>query len=168
MDAEILLASTYAGFLVLVAAILEGTAHYVHRKAQKSSTQGFIFIPEHDLWRCPTGQHLHRQSADETFRTVRYRAQPHHCNSCNQKPGCTDSDSGRVLEHQKESWLESGIRTFHRGMSLALVLLATTILSIEIERHQQRAEQAILSAFVLCLAIAGLRLVKSLRSSSSS
>lgn len=163
MDAEILIASSYAGFLAIVSVMLEYTARYVHRRAQTSSTQGFTFIPEHDLWRCPTGQHLHRESTDETFRIVRYRAQAHHCNNCPGKIRCTDSDDGRVLEHRQGSWLESGMRKFHRGMSLTLLLLAVMILSIELARHHEHAEQLFLTTFILCLGIACLRLAKSLR-----
>jgi hypothetical protein len=165
MDAEILLASSYAGFLTVVSAMLESTARYVHRRAQTSSNQGFTFIPEHDLWRCPTGQHLYRESTDQRFRITRYRAQAHHCNRCPGKIGCTDSDSGRVLEHRAESWLESGIRKFHRGMSLTLLFLALMILIIELVQHHERAEQVFLTTFILCLGIVCLRLAKSLRAS---
>ena len=166
MDAEILLASSYAGFLAVISAMLEATARYAHRRAQTSNTQGFTFIPEHDLWRCPSGQHLHRESADQTFRVVRYRAQAHHCNNCPGKIACTDSDTGRVLEHRPESWLESGIRKFHRGMSLTLLLLAALILSVELARHHERAEQLFLTTSIFCLGIVCFRLASSLRNSS--
>lgn len=165
MDAEILLACSYAGFLVLVASVLELTARYVHGRAQRSSTHGFTFIPEHDAWKCPAGRHLHRESGPETFRIVKYRAQSNHCNACSLKPGCTDSNSGRVLEHQIESWMESGIRRFHRGMSLALLVLAAMILTIEIARHPQRTEQMVLGAFALSLGVACMHLARSLRRS---
>jgi hypothetical protein len=165
MDAEIVLASSYAGFLTAVSAVLESTARYVHRRAQTSSTQGFTFIPEHDLWRCPTGQHLHRETTDQTFRIVRYRAQAHHCHNCPGKIRCTDSDVGRVLEHRPGSWLESGIRKFHRGMSLTLLLLAVMILVIELARHHEHPEQLFLTTFILCLGIVCLGLANSLRTS---
>lgn len=165
MDAEILFSCSYAGFLVLVASVLELTARYVHGRAQRSSTHGFTFIAEQDVWQCPAGRHLHRESGPETFRIVKYRAQAHHCNDCSLKIGCTDSNSGRVLEHQIESWLESEIRRFHRGISLALLLLAAMILTIEIARHQQRMEQIFLGVFVLCLGVACIHLARSLHGS---
>lgn len=164
MDAEVVFASAYAGFLVVIAAALETIARYTHRRAQASSTQGFTFVPEGDLWRCPNGQHLHRESYDETFRIARYRAQPHHCNNCNIKSRCTDSDAGRVLEHQAETWLQSGMRRFHRGMSLTLLVLAATILGIEVVRQHQRTEEIVLAGFLLCLGIVGIRIASSLRS----
>ncbi|HWR13897.1 MAG TPA: transposase [Terriglobales bacterium] len=166
MDAEFILASGYAAFLVSVSAALEAVARYTHRRAQTSSTQGFTYVPENDLWRCPSGQHLHRESYDETFRIARYRAQPHHCNNCTMKSRCTDSNSGRVLEHQPESWVQSGMRRFHRGMSLTLLALAAMILVIEIVRQQQRPEQIFIAGFLLCLGLAGIRLASSLRTQS--
>lgn len=166
VNPEILLASIYAGFLLLVSIVLEATARYVHGRAQTSSSQGFAFIPEHDLWRCPTGQHLHRESADETFRIVRYRAQAHHCNNCPGKSTCTDSDSGRVLEYRPESWLESGIRKFHRGMSLTLAFLALMILTVELTRQHGRTEQMFLTTSVFFVGVICLRLANSLRISS--
>lgn len=167
MDAEVLLASGYAGFLVVVSATLEGVARYVHRRAERSNTQGFTYLPERDAWECPKGQHLHREGSDETLRIIRYRAQPHHCNNCPGKARCTDSDSGRLLEHQIESWLQSGMRKFHRGMSLSLLILAAMIVTIEILRYRQPREQMLLVGFLLCLCIAGLRLARSLRTSST-
>ncbi len=166
MDAEVLLASGYAGFLVVVSATLEGVARYVHRRAERSNTQGFSYLPQRDVWECPNGQHLHREGVDEALRIIRYRAQPHHCNSCPGKARCTDSDSGRVVEHQAESWVQSGIRRFHRGMSLSLVLLAAMILAIEIVRYQELQERIFLLCFLAGLCVSGLRLFRSLRTSS--
>jgi hypothetical protein len=163
MDTEVILALGYSGFLVAVSAMLEAVARYAHRRAQTSNSQGFTYIPERDLWRCPNGQHLYREKSDDAFRIVRYRAQPHHCNNCGIKSRCTDSDTGRVLEHRSESWLESGMRRFHRGMSLALLVLAILILSIEIVRHNDRVEQVVLAGLVVCLGVAGVRLSSSLR-----
>jgi hypothetical protein len=98
------------------------------------------------------GRHLHRESCDETLRIARYRAQPHHCNSCAVKSRCTDSDTGRVLEDQAETWVQSGMRRFHRGMSVTLLVLAATILGIEIVRQHQLAEQLFIACFLLCIA----------------
>lgn len=162
MDAEVIFASSYSGFLLVIAAALEALARYTHRRAETSSTRGFTYVPESDLWRCPNGQHLHRESSDETLRIARYRAQPHHCNSCAVKSRCTDSDTGRVLEHQAETWVQSGMRKFHRGMSLTLLVLAAIILGIELLRQHQRAEQLFIAGFLLCIGIAGIRLVSSL------
>jgi hypothetical protein len=54
---------------------------------------------------------------------VRYRAPAHICNACSIKHLCTESEGGREIEHNPDSWLESEIARFHRGVSLALPVL---------------------------------------------
>jgi hypothetical protein len=83
---------------------------------------------------------LHRIDTVWEQKVTRYRAQAHHCNHRAIKHRCTDSDEGRVIEHQVDSWLQSGLRQFHRGISLML-FLPFLISVIEILR-QSGAEQA--------------------------
>src|SRR5215831_16683778 len=63
----------------------------------------------HDVWECPTGQQLKPIATDYTRRLVRYRAPAHICNACSLKHLCTESDEGREIEHNPDSWLESEI-----------------------------------------------------------
>jgi hypothetical protein len=44
---------------------------------------------------------------------------------------CTESEEGREIEHHPDSWLESEIARFHRGISLALLFLAGLLLVVE-------------------------------------
>jgi hypothetical protein len=53
---------------------------------------------------------------------------------------CTESDTGREIEHNPDSWLESQLSRFHRGISLSLLLLAELLLVAEMIRHQRTTE----------------------------
>jgi hypothetical protein len=70
----------------------------------------------------------------------RYRTPAHACNACSMKQICTASDTGREIEHNPDSWLESELSRFHRGISLSLLLLAELLLVAEMIRHQRITE----------------------------
>ena len=95
--------------------------------------------------RCPNGKHLYRAEVIRESTVVRYRALAHQCNSCPIKNRCTDSDEGRVIEVQRDSWLESELRNFHRGLSLTLLLLADLILVVTILRQNDTRSQLLLA-----------------------
>jgi hypothetical protein len=157
IDVEVLLASGYAIFLACVAAAFEIAARHSHQRTRKIPIIGFSYHPELDVWKCPDGKHLYRAATLESS-AVRYRAQAHHCNSCPIKSRCTDSDEGRVIEVQTDSWLQSELRKFHRGLSLTLLLLADLILVVTILRQNNMREQLILVLPVLCISGAGSRI----------
>ena len=73
----------------------------------------------------------------------------HQCNSCPIKNRCTDSDEGRVIEVQRDSWVESELRNFHRGLSLTLSLLADLILVVTILRQNDTQSSRGRPAFTL-------------------
>jgi len=75
-------------------------------------------------------------ATDYAARLVRYRAPAHICNACSIKHFCTASDEGREIEHNPDSWLESEIARFHRGISLALLFLAGLLLVVEMIRPE--------------------------------
>jgi hypothetical protein len=159
---EGLLAAGYALFLAGTAATLELVARHSHRRTQAIHTTGFAYNHKLDMWICPVGQPLHRIETVWEGKVARYRAQAHHCNNCAIKHCCTDSDEGRVIEHQADSWLQSGLRQFHLGISLMLFFLALVISLIEILR-QNGAEQASLGALAAIIGACCLRLVASIR-----
>jgi hypothetical protein len=86
-------------------------------------------------------------------RLVRYRAPAHVCNACSIKHLCTGSEEGREIEHNPDSWLESEIARFHRGISLALLFLAGLLLVVEMIWHQRPIELLILSGFLVPIAL---------------
>jgi hypothetical protein len=90
---------------------------------------------------------------------VLYRAQADACNVCAMKSRCTDSDEGRTIEHAGDSWLRSELRHFHRGMSLALLLLAVVILGAEFFRHPDGPDRLVLAGTAAAMLATGVRLL---------
>ncbi|HXP87096.1 MAG TPA: hypothetical protein VN841_20365 [Bryobacteraceae bacterium] len=158
-DTEVLLAVAYAVFLAAVTAGLELAARHSHHRSERMRVAGFRYDPKLDLWTCPNDQKLLRAEMDFGRRVVVYRAQAHACNVCAMKSRCTDSDEGRTIEHAGDSWLRSELRHFHRGMSLALLLLAVVILAAEFVRHPGRSERLVLAGMAAAMLAIGIRLL---------
>jgi hypothetical protein len=132
IDIEVLLAGAYAVLLILTALSLELVARYSHVRSENMRIAGFRYLRQHDIWECPTGQHLRPVASDYARRLVRYRALAHACNACSIKHLCTDSDKGREIKLQ--SRILAPVRTctrFHRGISLTLLLLSGLLLLVE-------------------------------------
>ncbi len=163
LHTEALLAAGYATFLLAAATGLELVARYALRRAEQYETAGFTYRDDLDLWECPAGAHLHRHAVDHARRIVRYRAWPDVCNACRLRPDCTDSPHGRELEHRQESWLESEIGRFHRGLSVALLLLAGVILLIAMARHDDPADLVLLGSVLATVGALGARALAALR-----
>ena len=134
---EVILAGGYALLLVGVAVLLELVARHSHRRTEHFRNSGFVYQKKLDVWQCPTGHHLTREQTDFERKIARYRAPAHKCNACHCKQDCTDSDDGRVLESRLDAWLQSELSRFHRGISLALLLLAILFLGAEMYCHQE-------------------------------
>ncbi len=154
---EVILAGGYALFLVGVAGILEWLARHSHRRSEHYRNSGFTYQHKLDVWECPTGHHLTREETDFERKIARYRAPAHKCNVCHCKKDCTDSDDGRLLESRLDAWLQSELCRFHRGISLALWLLAVLILGVEMLRHREARDWLVLAVLLLPIGIAGSR-----------
>ncbi len=157
---EVLMAGGYSIFLVGVAVTLEWLAKHSHRRSEQMRVTGFKYHQEFDHWECPTGKLLRRHSVDHQHNIVRYRAPGHICNCCHKKPDCTDSDDGREIERRVNSWVQSEIRRFHRGISLALVLLAGLILGAQIAWYHQTRDRIVIAVLLIAVSAFGLRLFK--------
>jgi hypothetical protein len=156
---DLFLAVAYAAFLVGVAAILEAVARFSHRRASRYPHAGFVYRHKFDLFDCPAGQQLTRSEVDHRRRVVTYRAPARACNSCSLKNDCTDSDEGRLLQTRMESWLESELRRFHRGISIALLFLAVVILAVETARNLDFHERFFAAVLLLPVALVTLHLL---------
>ena len=158
IDIEVFLSCAYAVFLVLVAFSLELAARYSHHRSKRVRLSGFRYHPHLDLWECPTGQHLWPVASDPYRRLNRYRAHAHVCTACSIKDLCTESDRGRELEHNPNSWLESEVQRFHRGMSLSILVLAALLLIFEMIRYQTLTDLLVLSDCFSMVAVLATRL----------
>ena len=159
---EVFLALAYALFLMGVAFLLERLGRRSQKRAEGYRNSGFIYFRDLDYWECPAGHQLLQLHTDHQRRITFYRAPASVCNSCSLKLNCTDSDEGRLLERPLDAWLESELRRFHRGMSLALLLLAAIILLAEIFRYPLLQDREALVALLLPLGVAQLKLLPSL------
>lgn len=159
---EVFLALAYALFLMGVAFLLERLARRSQKRAEGYRHSGFIYFHDLDYWECPAGQQLVQLHTDHQRRVTTYRAPASACNSCSLKLNCTDSTEGRLLERRLDTWIESELRLFHRGISLFLLLLATVILLAEIGRYPFLRDREALVALLLLLALAQLKLLPSL------
>src|SRR5215472_1126533 len=128
---EYILMLGYACMLALIALVLEGIAHHAHQRSLRSSTVGFTYHPDRDVWRCPKDQHLFPVFSDSAKGKVVYRAPAAICNACMSKAECTDSNDGRAIEVSTPGGLEHGITRFHQAVSLTLLVLASLILLVE-------------------------------------
>jgi hypothetical protein len=153
IDIEVVLAGAYAMFLLVVALGLELVARHSHHRSKQMGIAGFRYHRQHDVWECPVGQHLKRIATDYERRLARYRAPAHICNKCSIKHLCTASDEGREIEHHPDSWLQSELARFHRGISLALLILAELLLTVEMIRHSGASELLILGLLLLAITL---------------
>jgi len=158
---EVLLAAAYALFLVGVAAVLEFVARHSHHRSEHFRNSGFVYKRKLDVWECPTGHELKRVKSDFKHKVVHYRAPAHKCNACHCKKNCTDSDDGRLLESRLDAWLQSELSRFHRGISLALLLLAIIILATEMVLHREKHDWVVLTMLLFPIGFAGSRYLSS-------
>ena len=162
VHSEVFLALAYGLFLMGVAFILERLARRSQKRADGYRHSGFTYFHELDYWECPAGHQLVQLHTDHQHRVTTYRAPASACNSCSLKLNCTDSNEGRLLERRLDSWIDSELRQFHRGISLTLLILATLILLGEIVRYSHPGDREALVALLLPLVLAQLKLLSSL------
>lgn len=163
MNAEVLLAAGYAGFLTGMAFAIEWLSAHTHRRALRYRTAGFSYSAEHDHWLCPEGEHLHPHEFDPELRIVRYRARAHVCNACPSKHRCTDSNRGREIVRPLDPWPHSEAGRFHRVIALLLVGLSLLVLVVELARHHRLEELALLSGLLIVTFLAARLLLGDLR-----
>lgn len=158
---EVLFVASYAIFLVGIAFVLEVLARHSRRRSERYRNSGFVYFQKTDHWECPAGRQLTHVETDHQCRIAYYRAPSHACNACSLKTNCTDSDDGRLLESRLDSWLESELRRFHRGISLALLLLATVLLLAESLRCSKPREVLIVGTLLIPVGMIETKLIAS-------
>ena len=160
---EVYLAAGYAVFLLGVALGLDFLARHSHVRSERYRTAGFAYHPAHDAWICPEDQILTRSETDRERRLVRYRGRPQICNHCPAKSECTDSDEGREVVRTMDPWPHSEAGRFHRGISLAVAVIAGLILVAEALRNHAPLELAALGAAFVTVALVAWHLHSAFR-----
>jgi hypothetical protein len=160
---EVFLAAGYAVFLLGVAIGLDLLARHSHARSERYRTAGFVYHPKHDAWICPEDQILMRSEVDHGRRLIRYRGRPQICNHCPAKTECTDSDDGREVVRAMDPWPHSEAGRFHRGISLAVALIAGLILAAEALRNHAPLELAVLGATLAVVALVSWHLHSAFR-----
>jgi len=150
---EFILTVGYALALAVIVLLLDLAAGHAHRRSRGMSTAGFTYHPEQDVWRCPQDQHLFPIFSDSAKGITIYRAPADACNSCRSKAGCTDSSHGREIERSTLSDVESGMKRFHRALSLTLLVLASLILVIELFRTGALYPRVLLASTLMLFCI---------------
>jgi hypothetical protein len=89
---------------------------------------------------------------------VRYRGRPQICNYCPTKAECTDSDEGREVVRAMDPWPHSEAGRFHRGISLAVALIAGLILAAKAIRNHTPLELAVIGVVLAVLGLAAWHL----------
>jgi hypothetical protein len=163
MNSEVLLAAGYAALLITGAFLLEWLSSHTHKRSLRFRTAGFTYDETHDHWKCPEGQHLWPHEFDVERRLVRYRAKAATCNACVSKGKCTDSTNGREVVRPLDPWPHSEAGRFHRGISLVIVALAVLILVVELIRHHDPAEAAVLVTLLVGCGLVGRWLLRDFR-----
>lgn len=160
---EVFLAAGYAVFLLGVAFGLDLLARHSHVRSERYRTAGFAYHPTHDAWICPEDQILTRSEVDHERRLVRYRGRPQICNFCPAKSECTESDEGREVVRAMDPWPHSEAGRFHRGISLAVALIAALILVAEALRNHAPLELVVLGAVFVTVVLAAWHLHSAFR-----
>ena len=163
MSAETLLAAGYALLLTVGVGVLELLSASTHRRALRWRTAGFEYVPQHDAWLCPEGQHLWPHEFDRERRLARYRAKAQVCNACAVKHACTDSDEGREVVRPVDPWPHSEAGRFHRGISLMLIALAVLVLLVAAVRNRAPQDVGVLAGSLLICLLVGRRLLGDFR-----
>src|SRR5262245_49100675 len=167
VDAVVLMAGSYALFLLAVAYGLDLMARLVAARSSNWRTSAFRYHASHDAWICPNGEWLQKHSFDAANRVMRYRARARVCNTCALKAACTTSDHGREITRDVDPWPHSEAGRFHRGMACAVALLGVAIPVATLAARHGRQDTVLLVATSVVVALAALPLAAHLRGSPS-
>lgn len=123
-SATVLAVCAYAGFLLGVAWLVD---HFGARSARRSArwrTGNFVYHSDHDAWKCHEDQWLWPASFDPDKRVIRYQGQHAVCGRCPAKQECSPSPGPRELTREVDPWPYSDAGRFHRGIALAIAVIA--------------------------------------------
>lgn len=117
----------YSLALVVIAWIFDYSAQRVSTRSSRWRNGEFVYLEDHDAWKCKEDQWLWPMSFDPENRVMLYKAHPIVCNNCHFKDGCTTSETGREIRREVDPWPHSEAGRFHRGIALAIAVLGVAM-----------------------------------------
>jgi hypothetical protein len=105
---------------------LEAAARAHFRKAEHLAHAGFAYDSMLDQYECPQGELLTLDTYDDRNKLAIYKAPASSCNNCVLKSFCAPNhDDGRRLYRSLAAFHETDVGTFHRGLSLIVLAIAS-------------------------------------------
>lgn len=161
-DTAVWLVAAYAVLLVVVAWVFDLVARRVSTRSSRWRDGEFVYLEDHDAWKCKEDQWLWPISFDPENRVMLYKAHPMVCNDCAFKQQCTTSDTGREIRREVDPWPHSEAGRFHRGISCAIAALAIVMPLLSLAVLHTPRDLFVLAATVVVAAGASVPLARHL------
>lgn len=158
----VLLVSAYAAVLLVVAWLFDHMGRKSAHRSAEWRTGNFVYHDDQDAWRCHEDQWLWPASFDPDKRVIRYQGQHAICGRCPAKEECSPTPGPRELTRQLDPWPHSEAGRFHRGISLAVGVVAIFMSTAMLLGAKNAADYIVLSATIFVSLVATVPLARHL------
>lgn len=158
----VLLVSAYAALLLVVAWAFDHLGRHSSKRSAEWRTGNFVYHDDQDAWRCHEDQWLWPASFDPDKRVIRYQGQHAICGRCPAKEECSPTPGPRELTRQVDPWPHSDAGRFHRGISLAVGVVAIFMSTAMLLGAQVAADYIVLVATIFVAVVATIPLARHL------
>lgn len=159
---NVLLVSGYAAVLLVVAWLFDRMGHKSAQRSAEWRTGNFVYHEDQDAWRCHEDQWLWPASFDPDKRVIRYQGQHAICGRCPAKDECSPTPGPRELTRQVDPWPHSEAGRFHRGISLAVAVVAIFMSTAMLLGAKGAADYIVLAATIFVAVVATVPLARHL------
>lgn len=143
----------YSVGLVVVSWLFDVVSRRSAKRSAEWRTGNFVYHEDSGAWKCHEDQWLWPVAFDPDKRVVRYQGQHAICGRCPAKASCSPTPGPRELTRAVDPWPHSETGRFHRGIALAVGVLAVVIALVQLCLASSLLEALLLGA-VLLLALA--------------
>jgi hypothetical protein len=158
----VLLVSAYAALLLVVAWAFDHLGRKSSQRSAEWRTGNFVYHEDQDAWRCHEDQWLWPASFDPDKRVIRYQGQHAICGRCPAKEECSPTPGPRELTRQLDPWPHSEAGRFHRGISLAVAVVAIFLSTSMLLGAEVAADYVVLAATIFVAVVATVPLARHL------
>jgi hypothetical protein len=158
----VLLVSGYAALLLVVAWAFDHMGRHSSKRSAEWRTGNFVYHEDQDAWRCHEDQWLWPASFDPDKRVIRYQGQHAICGRCPAKEECSPTPGPRELTRQLDPWPHSEAGRFHRGISLAVGVVAIFMSTAMLFGAEGVADYIVLAATIFVSVVATVPLARHL------